>query len=77
MRKTVQGIILELLKSYDGLVRKAKVKTSTTETIKALIHFYHRNKKINTFEFEGFTQSEQLINRNRVETLRKIRLHQS
>ena len=85
-----KGIILELLKSDDGQVRKAKIRTSTTETVKALNHLYpleakveeaieeyHRNKKINTFEFEGFTQSEQLNNKNRVETLRKIRLHQS
>ena len=80
-----KGIILELLKSDDGQIRKAKVRTKTTETVKALNHLYpleakveeaieeyHRNKQINTFEFEGFTQSEQLNNRNRVETLRNI-----
>ena len=80
-----KGIILELLKSDDGQIRKAKVRTRTTETVKALNHLYpleakveeaieeyHRNKKINTFEFEGFTQSEQLNNRDRVETLKKI-----
>ena len=39
---------------------------------KEAIEEYHRNKKINTFEFEGFTQSEQLNNRDRVETLKKI-----
>ena len=81
----IKGIILELLKSDDGQIRKAKVRTRTTETVKALNHLYpleakveeaieeyHRNKKINTFEFEGFTQSEQLNNRDRVETLKKI-----
>ena len=31
---------------------------------KEAIEEYHRNKKINTFEFEGFTQSEQLNNRD-------------
>ena len=81
----IKGIILELLKSDDGQIRKAKVRTKTTETVKALNHLYpleakveeaieeyHRDKQINTFEFEGFTQSEQLNNRNRVETLRNI-----
>merc|ERR1711888_83320 len=80
-----RGIILELLKIDDGQIRKAKVRTKTTETVKALNHLYpleakveeaieeyHRDKQINTFEFEGFTQSEQLNNRNRVETLRNI-----
>merc|ERR1712082_417665 len=79
-----RGIILELLKSGDGQVRKAKVRTRTTKTVKALNHLYpleakveeaieeyHKNKKINTFEFEGFTQDEQLKNREQVETLRK------
>ena len=79
-----KGIILELLKSDDGQIRRAKVKTRTTETVKALIHLYpleakveeaieehHKNNKINTFEFEGFTQDEQIKNRDRVETLRK------
>ena len=59
-----RGIILELLKSDDGQIRKAKVRTKTTETIKALNHLYpletkveeaienyYRNNKINTFEF--------------------------
>merc|ERR1711888_454848 len=80
-----RGIILELLKIDDGQIRKAKVRTKTTETVKALNHLYpleakveeaieeyYRNKKINTFEFEGFTQSEQLNNRDRVETLKKV-----
>ena len=31
---------------------------------KEAIEEYHRNKKINTFEFEGFTQSKQLNNRD-------------
>ena len=31
---------------------------------KEAIEEYHMNKKINTFEFEGFTQSEQLNNRD-------------
>ena len=79
-----RGIILELLKSDDGQIRKAKVRTKTTETVKALNHLYpleakveeaieeyYRDNKINTFEFEGFTQDEQIKNRNRVETLRK------
>ena len=59
-----RGIILELLKSDDGQIRKAKVRTKTTETVKALNHLYpleakveeaieeyHKDKKINTFEF--------------------------
>ena len=79
-----RGIILELLKSDDGQIRKAKVRTKTTESVKALNHLYpleakveeaieeyHKDKKINTFEFEGFTQNEQIKNRDRVETLRK------
>ena len=79
-----RGIILELLKSDDGQIRKARVRTKTTETVKALNHLYpleakveeaiekyYKEKKINTFEFEGFTQDEQLKNRDRVETLRK------
>ena len=80
-----RGIILELLKSEDGQIRKARVKTKTTETIKALNHLYpleakveeaieeyHKNNKINTFEFEGFNQDEQIKNKNRLETLRKL-----
>ena len=77
-----KGIILELLKSDDGQLRKAKVRTKTTETIKALNHLYpleakveeaienyYRNNKINTFEFEGFTQDDQIKNKDRVKTL--------
>ena len=79
-----KGVILELITSDDGLIRKAKVKTNNTETIKALNHLYplearaeeaielyQRKNKINTFDFKGFSQNEQAKNQKRIETLRE------
>ena len=79
-----KGIILELIPSDDGLIRKAKVRTNNSETIRSIKHLYpletkveeaielyHKKNKINTFNFEGFSQNEQTINKRRQEILRK------
>ena len=79
-----KSIILEQLKSECGQVRKAKSQNRNYRNCQSQKHFYpleakveeaieeyHKDNKINTFEFEGFTQDEQIKNRNRVETLRK------
>ena len=41
-----RGIILELHKSDEGQVRKAKVRTRTTETVKAINHLYPLEAKV-------------------------------
>ena len=79
-----KGIILELISSDDGLIRKAKVQTNTTETIKALNHLYplearaeeaielyQKKKGINTFNFKGFSKDDQVKNQERLKILRK------
>ena len=77
-------MVLELIKSHDGLVRKARVKINKIETIKALNHLYplearaeeaiekyQKDKAINNSGFEGFEQEEQVKNRKRIEALRQ------
>ena len=79
-----KGIILELIPSEDGLIRKAKVKTNNIESVKAINHLYPlearaeeaielylKSKGINKFDFEGFSQDEQVKNQKRVERLRE------
>ena len=79
-----KGLVLELIKSHDGLVRKARVKINKIETIKALNHLYplearaeeaiekyQKDKAINNSGFEGFEQEEQVKNRKRIEALRQ------
>ena len=77
-------LILELIESHDGVVRKALVKINKIETIKALNHLYppearaeeaiekYKKEKANdTSGFEGFESEEQVKNRKRIEALRR------
>ena len=79
-----KAIVLQLIQSEDGLVRKAKVRMNNTDTIKAISHLYpletrveeeieeyHRDKGLNTFDFEGFSQDNQAKNKKRLQLLRK------
>ena len=78
-----KSIILEQLKSECGQVRKAKSQNRNYRNCQSQKQFYPLEAKVEeaiedcnerksiTFEFEGFTQDEQIKNRNRVETLRK------
>ena len=80
-----KGMVLELIRSSsDGLIRKAKVRINNIETIKAINHLYplearaeeaieryQKTKGINTFEFEGFEQDEQVKNQERIKNLKK------
>ena len=78
-----KGMILELIPSSDGLIRKAKVRINNMESIKAINHLYplearaeeaieryQKAKKKNTYEFEGFGQDEQIKNRDRIRLLK-------
>ncbi|CAL4122867.1 unnamed protein product, partial [Meganyctiphanes norvegica] len=80
-----KGLIIKLLPSEDGHVRKAVVKVNKIETIKAVNHLYplearveesieayQKNKR--SFDFEGFEDGfeEQSKNLQRVETLRRL-----
>ena len=79
-----KGLILELIPSDDGHIRKAKVKINKKVSIKAVNHLYplearaeeaieqyQKSKDLNTFTFEGFTQDQQGLNQSRIELLRK------
>ena len=80
-----KGMVLELIpSSSDGLIRKAKVRINNIETIKAINHLYplearaeeaieryQKTKGINTFEFEGFEQDEQVKNQERIKNLKR------
>ena len=79
-----KGLILELIESHDGVVRKALVKINKIETIKALNHLYplearaeeaiekYKKRKVQDIPgFEGFELEEQVKNRKRIEALRK------
>ena len=79
-----RGIILELHKSDEGQVRKSQSQNKNYRNCQSQKQFYpleakveeaienhYRNNKINTFEFEGFTQDDQIKNKDRVKTLMK------
>ena len=79
-----KAIVLQLIQSEDGVVRKAKVRTNNIDTVKAINHLYpletrveegiekyHRDKGLNTFDFEGFSQDNQVKNKKCIELLRQ------
>ena len=79
-----KGLILQLIESHDGVVRKALVKINKIETIKAIsqlyplearaeeaIERYRKNKVQEIPGFEGFELEEQAKNKKRIAALRK------
>ena len=79
-----RDIILELHKSDEGQVRKSQSQNKNFRNcqsqkqfypleakVEEAIEEYYRDNKINTFEFEGFTQDEQIKNKDGVKTLMK------
>ena len=79
-----KAIILQLIQSEDGLIRRAKVRMNNTDTVKAISHLYpletrveeeiekyHRDKGLNKFDFEGFSQDNQAKNKKRLQMLRQ------
>ena len=79
-----KGLILELIESHDGIVRKALVKINKIETIKAISHLYplearaeeaierYRKEKVQEIPgFEGFEFDEQAKNKKRIAALKK------
>ena len=78
-----RGILLELIPSEDGLIRKAKVRTKNTETIRAVNQLYpleirveesidsYKKLKAKADAFGGFRQSEVVNNKKRLEAWRK------
>ena len=80
-----KGLIIKLLPSEDGNVRKAVVKINNIETTKAINHLYPLEARVEesieayqktkrNFDFEGFEEGfeEQSKNLQRVETLKKL-----
>ena len=80
-----KGLILELLPSEDGRIRKAVVKVNGITTVKAINHLYPLEARVEesieafqkhnrNFDFEGFKEGfeEQAKNLQRIETLKKL-----
>ena len=79
-----KGLILELIPSSDGEIRRAKVRVNGGESIKAINHLYplearaeeaieryHRAEQLHTFKYKDFTQDEQEKNKDRITELRR------
>ena len=79
-----KGLVLKLIESHDGVIRKALVKINKIETVKAINHLYpleakaeeaiekyKKEKATDASDFEGFEPEDQLKTRKRIEALRR------